>query len=221
MKYNINFDISFKKNKLPGLFIAVEGIDGSGKTTQAQRVVEELKKRGHKTIYTKEPTTGVVGSLIREQILSGKIKVPPISIQYLMSADRAIHQEEMEKDLKKGTIVITDRYFWSAVAYGIADLGESPDYYLSALSVLSPYHQFMSPDVTFFLDIPLKSALSRIGGSEKHKEIYDNEFKLKRINKAYSYLRKRFPKEFTSIDADKTVDEVTLDLIKRIERKIK
>lgn len=221
MKYHIEFDIEFKKNKLKGKFIALEGIDGSGKTTQAATIVKLLKKKGYRAIYTKEPTSGLIGRLIREQILSGKVKVPPVAIQYLMSADRAVHQEEIEKELRKGTIVITDRYFWSAVCYGIADLPGEVNYYITALSVLSPYNRFLCPDTTFFLDIPIKTALNRIGGSLKHKEIYDNKEKLIKIKKAYDLLKEKFSKEFTIINADKSIDEVTSDLLKKIERKIK
>jgi dTMP kinase len=221
MKYPINFSIDFNKNKLPGKFIAVEGIDGSGKTTQALEVVKKLKKKGYKVIYTKEPTQGLIGSIIRNQILSGKVKVPPIVVQYLMSADRGMHQVEIEKELKKGVTVITDRYFWSAVCYGIADMPKVSDYYLNVLSVLSPYHMFLRPDVTYFLDLPIKSALSRISKSSKHTEIYDNELKLKKIKKAYDFLRTRFEKEFTVVDADTAIENLTEDLVKRIEKKIK
>lgn len=221
MKYKVSFSLDFKKNKQKGKFIAFEGIDGSGKTTQALKVVEVLKKKGYKAIYTKEPTPGLIGKMIREQILSGKVKVPPVAIQYLMSADRAVHQEEIEKELKKGTIVITDRYFWSAVCYGIADLPHAVNYYITALSVLSPYNMFLRPDTTFFLDIPLSTALKRIGKSLKHTEIYDNKEKLIKIKKAYDLLKTKFAKEFTVVNADKDINEVTEDLVKRIEKKIK
>lgn len=222
MKYKVSFAIDFKRNKHKGKFIALEGIDGSGKTLQTEKVVKELKKRGYKkVISTKEPTDRIIGKFIKEDILTGKVKLPPVAIQYIFSADRSDHQKEIEDYLKKGYVVVTDRYFWSAVCYGIADLDQIADYYLTVLSVLSPYNRFITSDATFFLDIPLKTALQRIGKSNKHNEIYDNEKKLKKIKKAYDFLIKRFPKEFTVVDGNKTVDEVTLDLVNRIEKKIK
>lgn len=221
MKYKVSFSIDFKRNKHKGKFIALEGIDGSGKTLQTEKVVKELKKKGYKVISTKEPTDRVIGKFIKNDILTGKVKLPPVAIQYLFSADRSDHQKEIEDYLKKGYIVVTDRYFWSAVCYGIADLDQIADYYLTVLSVLSPYNRFITSDATFFLDIPLKTALQRIGKSDKHNEIYDNEKKLKKIKKAYDFLMKRFPKEFIVVDGNKIVDEVTLDLVKRIEKKIK
>lgn len=221
MKYKVSFAIDFKRNKHKGKFIALEGIDGSGKTLQTEKVVSLLKKKGYKVISTKEPTDRVIGKFIKKDILTGKVKLPPVAIQYIFSADRSDHQKEIEDYLKKGYVVVTDRYFWSAVCYGIADLDQIADYYLTVLSVLSPYNRFITSDATFFLDIPLKTALQRIGKSDKHNEIYDNEKKLKKIKKAYDFLIKRFPKEFIVVDGNKTVDEVTQDLVKRIERKLK
>lgn len=217
MRYPISFSVGFKKNKLPGILIAVEGIDGSGKTTQAQNLVKKLKKKGIKAIYTKEPTDEPTGKLIRK-ILSGEIKVPPLSLQYLFCADRGVHQLELEKYLKKGYVVITDRYFWSAVAYGISDLGGSVDYYLAAFSILSMYNQFMEPDFTFFLDVSVKEGFKRISKSSKHSEIYDKKEKIEKIKKAYEILFKKFEKEFVIVDGEREVDEVEKDLLLRIEK---
>ncbi len=221
MKYHIEFDINFKKNNFKGKFFAIEGIDGSGKTIQTQRVVKALRKKGIDAISAKEPTDGVIGKFIKNDILSGKIKIPPIAIQYLFSADRADHQKEIENLLKKGKTIVMDRYFWSAVCYGIADLDQIPDYYITVLSVLSPYNRFLRPDFTFFLDISLKTALKRIAGSAKHNEIYDNEKKLIKIKKAHDFIKKRFAKELTVINGERTVEEVTEDLVKQIEKRVK
>lgn len=221
MKYKIAFNIDFKRNPHRGKFIVIEGIDGSGKTIQTKRVVEVLKKKGYNVTAAKEPTDGAIGKIIKNDILPGKIKMPHIATQYLFSADRSVHQLEIEKELKKGKIVVMDRYFWSAVCYGIADLDQVPDYYVTVLSVLSYYNRFLSPDLTFFLDISLKTALKRIGKSSKHNEIYDNGPKLKKIKKAYDYIKKRFAAEFVVVDAEKSLEELTEDLVKRVERVVK
>ena len=215
MRYPISYSISFKKNKLPGILIALEGIDGSGKTTQAQELVKRLKKEKHKVIYTKEPTDEPTGKLIR-QVLSGEIKVPPLSLQYLFSADRGVHQLELEKYLSKGYIVITDRYFWSAVAYGISDLQGEPDYYMAAFSILSMYHQFMAPNFTFFLDVSVDEAFKRISKSSKHSEIYDKKDKLVKIKNAYDLLIKKFEKEFVVVNGENDIDKVQEDLIAEV-----
>lgn len=213
MKYHVSFDIEFKTHNFPGKIIALEGNEASGKTTQSNLVVEALKKKGIKAIATKEPTGSVVGKLIREGILTGKVQVTPVAIQYLFVADRAIHQMELIDYLKKGYIIVTDRYFWSSVAYGISDMEKVEDYFLTAFSLLSFYNRFIKPDRTFYLDIDMKTALERIKKSSKHREIYDNEKMFPRIEKGYRYLLEKFPEEFTIVNAKKSVKEITKDIV--------
>lgn len=215
MKYHVSFDIEFKTHNFPGKLIALEGNEGSGKTTQSHLVVEELKKRGLKAVTTKEPTDSVVGKLIRE-ILSNKVKAPRVSIQYLFGADRAIHQLEITEWLKKGYIVVTDRYFWSSVAYGISDMTEIDDYYLAAFSLLSFYNRFIKPDMTFYLDVDMKTAFGRIGESKKHNEIYDNETMFPKIEEGYKFLLEKFPEEFEVVNTKKSIKEVTKEIVGKI-----
>lgn len=215
MKYNVNFDIEFTGNSYGGLFVAIEGIDGSGKTTQAELVVKKLKEEGYKVIYTKEPTDEPTGKFIRK-ILSGELKLPAVSLQYLFGADRAVHLEEIKKLLQKKYIVVTDRYFWSSVAYGVADMKQITDFYLTAFSLLSFYHRFMVPDISFFLDVSADAAYKRIEGSEKHKDIYDDPEKLPMIKNSYEYLMKKFKDKFTIIDGERSIEAVTEELVKKI-----
>lgn len=219
MKYNVNFDIEFRTNPYPGKLIALEGIDGSGKTTQAQRVVDELKKAGKKVIYTKEPTDEPTGKFIRS-ILLGEIKVPAVSLQYLFGADRAVHLEQIEEWLKKDYLIVTDRYFWSSVAYGVADMGEVTDYYFTAFSILSFYHRFLVPDLSFFLQVDSDIAYKRIEGSEKHKDIYDNPEKLPMIKHSYDFLLKKFKEKFIIIDGEQEIGKVTEDIVEKILAKV-
>src|SRR5207253_2723229 len=115
MKYHVSFDIDFRRNIYPGKLIALEGIDGSGKTTQVERIAQILRQKDKKIFLTTNPTDGVIGRMIRDA-LNGKIKLSPVSWQYLYSADRQMQQEEILPRLEKGETVITHRYFWSAVA---------------------------------------------------------------------------------------------------------
>ncbi len=216
MKHHVEFELEFKKNPYSGKFIVLEGVDASGKTTHALALVESLKSRGFKAVYTKEPTNGIIGALIR-RILNYEISVPAISLQYLFCADRAVHQEEIIKYLKEGYVVVSDRYFWSAVAYGMADLNGTPDFYLTALSILSFYNQFLSPDHMFFLDVAVDRAESRILASHKHKELYDRREKLVKIDESYKLLIKKFKEEFTVIDANKPIAEVSQELFGKVE----
>ncbi|MEX1052237.1 MAG: dTMP kinase [Patescibacteria group bacterium] len=217
MKYHIEFDIDFKRNKDKGLLIAIEGIDGAGKTTQAELVAKELSKK-HKVYETKNPTDGVIGKFVR-QVLAGKVNIPPVSFQYLFSADRQVQQEDILNKLREGKIVVTDRYFWSAIVYGIVDRDEldfekTGDLLLVSQGILSMYHRFIVPDLTIFLDIPLEVSMKRIETTDKKVEIYENLEKLKKIHKGYNWLINKFKKEFTIVDGTQSQEEVTKEIIK-------
>lgn len=208
--------LSFRKNPFPGKLIAIEGIDGAGKTTQAIELVKKLNMSGFTAAYSKEPTEDIIGQFIREKILSGHMKISPLALQYLFNADRVMHMEKIEKLLAKGMTIVMDRYFWSSVAYAMSDLDKPQDWYYTAFSILSFYHQFLVPDATFFLQIPNSVALSRIQTSKKHGEIYDNGESLVKIEKNYQKLMQEFPNEFHILNAEKSKEEVTHDLFENV-----
>lgn len=223
--YHLSFDIDFKRNPYKGKFIAIEGIDGSGKTTQVERLKEILSKLHTNLFFTKNPTDGEIGKFIR-QMLAGKIKFVPVAYQYLFCADRATQHEEIIEHLKKGETVITDRYFWSSVAYGALDRGidfsqekgslKKGNLTLSAFSILSAYNEFLVPDITFFLKISAESAIKRLTNSRHIKDIYDEKDKLEKIAAGYEWLIKKFPEEFTVVDGEKSVEKVTEEIIAKI-----
>ncbi len=223
MKYHVAFDLDFKRNPFPGKFIVFEGIEASGKTTQTKKIVELLAKT-QKVFVTKNPTDGEIGTFIREEILTGNKKhIPPVSYQYLFAADRVIQQGQVIEKLKKGITVVCDRYFWSSVAYGIADR-EGTDYEnweevsVVALSILSMYHQFLLPDLSIYLDVSLAESARRISDSAKHTEIYDNHSMNIKIKKGYDWLFKKFPNEITVIDGEKPGEEVTREILNLIQK---
>lgn len=219
MKYKVSFNIDFKRNEYPGKLIVFEGIEASGKTTHT-KIIGEILGKNKKVWLTKNPTESVVGDFIRKSLLAGKVRMPPVAIQYLFGADRQIQQQEIIEHLKKGEIVISDRYFWSSVAYGAADIETDYENFanlsLTAFSLLSMYHQFIVPDFTIYLGISIKEAMERISKSKKHTEIYDNERMNVRVKKGYEWLIKKFPEEFAVVNGEGTIDKVNkriLDVI--------
>lgn len=223
MKYHVELDIDLKRNPYKGVYIAMEGIDGSGKTTQVEELTRYFKSKGKEVVATREPRKkGLIGDIV-QKILTGKIKVSSVALQYLFSTDRVLHHEELViPALKAGKIVITDRCFWSAIVYGILDRTggkydyKSADFLLIAHSILSMYHQFMVPDYTFFLDISLKTALSRVSQKKGKREIYEKEEKISKVKKGYEWLVSRFNKEIIVIDGEESVEKVTKAIVGRI-----
>lgn len=224
MNYHLEFDLDFKRNPYKGKFIVFEGIDAAGKTTQVNDLARVLKERGEKVYLTKNPTDGEIGQFIR-RVLTGKTKIPPVSFQFLFSADRHAQQQELLKHLRRGETVISDRYFWSALAYGIADregveIDRTGKVLLVSQAILSMYDRHLIPDKTFFLDIPVELALERLGKMSKKKELYEEETKLIQIDKAYRWLVRQFPEEITVIDGTKLEKEIT-DLVLPLVQSIK
>jgi len=221
LKHKVNFEIELRKNTSKGLYIALEGIDGCGKTTQVEKLAEYFKGKGRDVVVTREPRKeGLIGDLARK-ILLGQIKVPSVSLQYLFSADRSIHHEELVlPSLEKGKVVISDRCFWSAIVYGILDRTggkydkKDSDLLLISQSILSMYHQFTVPDYTFYLKIQLEESLKRIKGKKDGKEIYETRDKIAKVLSGYGYLQDRFKGEITTIKGEGEVDEVTKRMIK-------
>lgn len=231
-KYHLEFDIDFRRNPYNGKYVVIEGIDGSGKSTQAKLVSSALREKGLTVLQTSEPNThDAIGKLIRD-VLSGKEKISPVAIQYLFSANRATtHEEIIIPALKRGETVLSHRCFWSAVAYGIVDRhveghveevlrqaqDETGKQILIAQSILSMYHQFIIPDYTFYLDISIDTAMSRLSDMKKIKEIYEKRETLEKIAAGYDWLVKKFPREFVVIDGEMPVEKITEEIISRIK----
>lgn len=217
MKYKVDFEIDLKRNPYKGKYIAFEGIDGAGKTVQAQKVQEYLEKRGKKVWNIHEPTRAdAIGDLIHD-FLNKKVKLTPQTIQYLYSADRIEQLENFTIPLlESGDFVLSQRCFWSSIPYGLIDRANgkvdfsSSENLLVALSILSMYYQVMTPDITFYLKISPETALERLKQTGT-KEYYDS--KLRPISQAYDWLVKQFPKEFVVINGEQSEDEVTKEII--------
>ena len=219
MKYHVEFDVDLRRNPFKGLYIVLEGIDGAGKTTQAVSLKEYFERQGREVVLTKEPTReGLIGELIN-RILQNEAKIPRVALQYLFAADRQVHLKEVViPALKKGKVVISDRCFWSSIAYGLADIEDynQKDLKLAALSILSMYHQFIVPDFTFYLNISVEEALKRLS-NKKGKEIYEEKDQLKKISEGYKLLFGEFPKEIAVLDGEKSLSEVTKEILQKIQ----
>lgn len=216
MKHKVAFDLEFKRNPYKGKLIVFEGIDGSGKSTHVNILNNELKKRKIKTFLTKNPTDHSIGKFIRK-VLSGKEKIPAEARQYLFCADRVVQQEEIIERLKIGQTVISDRYFWSSVAYGMADINKKDERLITAYSILSSYHQFILPDHTIFLKTDVDTAIKRLSVKE-HKEIYENKDFIIKAKENYDFILDKFPKEFTVINSEKHINTVSENILNKVTK---
>jgi dTMP kinase len=190
---------------MKGKFIVFEGIDGSGKTTQASLLYSYLLSKGKKVVLTKEPTQGIIGSLIRAA-LSGEWKTNNATLQLLFSADRAHHIKTIKPLLRKGYIVISDRYAFSTIAYGTAS-GLDYKWLVDINSI------FLYPDLIFILDISPETGLKRMNLAKKSKEIFEEKKFQTRAREAYLKIASEF-ENVKVINAERSIEEVKKEIIK-------
>jgi len=155
-----------------GKFIVFEGIDGSGKTTQARMLVEYLESVGRRVVLTAEPTSLPSGRALREA-LSGKVKKSECQMAVMFVDDRIAHNicegEGIRALIDGGVDVICDRYYYSTLAYQ----GQSTDYeWVKSMNLRCP--EIQHPDVCIYIDILPEQSLERIAKGRDSVEIYEN-----------------------------------------------
>jgi dTMP kinase len=188
-----------------GAFICIEGIDASGKTTQAHRLVRNLRRRGLDVVYTTEPSTGEIGKLIRDHVLNRKKRVPVAVEALLFAADRVDHvDKEIKPALQKGKIVICDRYVYSTLAYqGAADLD------LNWIEQIN--HFALVPDLAMFLDVSLEVVIGRMQ-SKSEKSVMETLQNQRRVCEVYLKMVKEG--RLMRIDGNKSVNALAAEILR-------
>jgi dTMP kinase len=139
-----------------GVLIALEGVDGAGKTTQAVSLAATLARFGRRVLFTQEPTFGPAGGRLREYLAGAERHLSPVEELALFQADRREHVENtIRPALRRGWVVITDRYYYSSAAYQGA-LGLDPEVILAESEAFAP-----RPDLVVIFTLPLSVALAR------------------------------------------------------------
>ena len=201
---------------MSGLFISFEGIDGVGKSTQADLLETWLHGKGKTVVRTLEPGGTEVGVEIRKILLHHRGDLAPRAEAALFAADRAHHvASKIRPALSRGEIVITDRYFDSSVAYQGAgrELSQTEVRDLSLWAVGG-----LLPDLTVLLDLPADVARKRRNGSGTEPDRLESE-KIEffeRARQAYLDLAKAEPNRFLVIDASATVEQMQQQIVDRV-----
>jgi len=184
-----------------GTFICIEGIDGSGKTTQTRQLVKNLRRKGIDAIYTAEPSSGKVGRLIRRYILDRKKRVAIALEALLFAADRVEHVEtEIKPALENGKVVVCDRYIYSTLAYQGA---EGLD--LKWIELINRFA--LAPDIALFLDIPPNIVEKRLKRKRSVMETPQNQQRVREV-----YMRMVRDGRLILVDGNKPVGDVTDDI---------
>lgn len=195
------------------MFIVFEGIDGSGKTTQAELLKKSLEKQGFSVVLTKEPTKNSTVSEKIRQILKKEVSVSPKKLQELFIQDRKEHLENFViPSLEEGKIVISDRYYFSTIVYGASEE-------VSTSWLIEKNRDFLKPDITFIFDIDAEVCIERIKKGERSFELFEKMEKLKLIREEYKKLPKYFD-NLIFIDAKEDIKKIHLKLMNLILNKI-
>jgi dTMP kinase len=195
-----------------GLFISIEGPDGSGKTTQARMLQEKLEKRGRRVLLTREPGGTSIGEEVRGILLNPLFCEMTVPCEiFLYGAARAqLVSQVIRPSLEKGTIVISDRFIDSSIAYQGYAGGEDPEM-IHTLNLWATAG--LLPGKTFLLDLPVEKGLERLqskpgeyaGGDRIERK---NEHFHRRVRAGFLQLAKQDPQRIFLVNAEKPPEKV-------------
>jgi len=198
------------------LFIVLEGIDGSGTTTQLLRLTQRLRGRGRDVLPTREPSDGPVGRLLRAILLGEHGLVDDRAMALLFAADRRDHlAREIDPALTAGMDVVSDRYVLSSLAY------QSLEADRAWVEILA--EKIRKPDLTLVLDVPVAVAAERRRHAGRPTERYDADGILDRVAANYRSLASEMGSRFGPVvvlDGSGPIDEVDRAIDLEIDRLI-
>ena len=194
-----------------GVFICIEGIDASGKSTQARWLVRNLRRRGFDAIYTTEPSKGEVGSFIRRYVLQRKRRVPAVVEALLFAVDRVDHVESrIEPALESGKIVISDRYVYSSLAYqGAAGLNIN---WIKQINRMA-----LQPDLAIYIDVPPEVVVKRM--TKRKRSIMETLENQRRVREIYMKLVRE--RRLKLVDGNKPANEVAQNILAVVLKRLK
>ncbi len=201
-----------------GIFIAFEGGEGSGKSTQAKLLKGWFEEEGHTVTLTREPGGSTLGNDLRKILLANETgDISPRAEALLYAADRAHHVYSVIRPaLDRGEVVITDRYFDSSIAYQGAGrtLSSNEVARISRWATESLY-----PTLTIILDQPADIGLQRKKNADR-LESESIEFH-NRVRQEYLQLATYDPERYLVLNARKPIEEIHIEIINRIKEKLK
>ncbi|MFN4215144.1 dTMP kinase [Exiguobacterium sp.] len=193
---------------MKGMFITVEGPDGSGKTTQLQLLVRALTEKGYEVVTTREPGGTKVGNSIREVLLSPEHDEMTARVEMMLyAASRAQNVEQIIRPaLSRGAVVVCDRFVDASIAYQGFGLG----YDLEQILALNEWATGgLKPDLTFLFDLSPTQASNRMKdrGQLDRIESRDEAFH-QRVYDGFQTLLGEHPDRMVRIDANETIESI-------------
>ncbi|MCA9564041.1 MAG: dTMP kinase [Myxococcales bacterium] len=194
---------------MSGLFIAIEGLDGAGTTTQTDLLTQWLAGMGKPCHRTNEPSRGPIGVLIREFLAGHNAPADPDALALLFAADRMDHlRREIRPALDAGMIVVSDRYVLSSLAY------QGRQGNLSWVRELNS--RATVPDVVIFLEVGVSTCLTRLQSRGTTQDIYENEGVLTAVYDGYQAALAATPSDSVVILDGEQAPTAVFEAIKKV-----
>ncbi|MGA2533373.1 MAG: dTMP kinase [Candidatus Aminicenantales bacterium] len=166
-----------------GLLIVLEGIDGSGKTTQARSLLRRLRSRGWEAVFFREPTRGKWGREIKRKAARADSLTPSEELDLFVKDRRENIEKNLKPALGKGKVVVLDRYYFSTIAYQGAK-GIDPRRIRRMNEAFA-----LKPDLVIILDVAAGEGLARIAGRKTRDELFEREDYLARVGQIFQSFR--------------------------------
>lgn len=195
-----------------GKLIVIEGIDGSGKSTQATLVYEKLSEK-YNTYKTAQPTKSHIGSLLR-RYLSGELKADNLVLTTLFASDRLDHvlsKGGLLERYNNGEIIVCDRNYFSSYAYQATN----DDF---VFEVNEKAREILKPDIHIYIDVEIDVALNRINETRESTEIFETKENLTAIKNEYekAFLKLRDEENIVFVNGNQSQNKVFSDIMQKV-----
>jgi dTMP kinase len=202
-------------------FIAFEGLDGSGKSTQVNFLADKLENAGFKIYTTSEPTNSRIGSIIRD-IFKHKMEADHRTIAALFAADRLDHvlnkTDGILKKLEEGYTVICDRYYFSSYAYHGTHMDMNWVIEVNSLSA-----GLLRPDLNIYIDMSPEISMKRLSKGRSLIELYETTGNLEKVREKYleAFEMLKGKEKVFITDGNRAAEEIAKDIWQGVSQKLK
>jgi dTMP kinase len=199
-------------SRAAGRFIVLEGIDGSGTTTQAARLVASLRAAGHDVVGTREPSDGPLGLVLRQALTRRLVGLSDRALALLFAADRLDHLASVvEPALEEGKVVVSDRYVLSSLAYQGMRM---PLRWVEGLNAAA-----RPADLTLYLAVDPRTAARRRQGRGGTAELFDADEVQRAVARAYARVVRKHARaqRVVRVDGRASADEVAREIFARVQ----